>query len=65
MQVKVAPGESAIAAGTRLTAAEEGTVRPLATRTLDGMVVTEGVPVIGVALEAPKDGLVWVLVHPQ
>ncbi|MGB3216193.1 MAG: hypothetical protein WBD79_02225 [Anaerolineae bacterium] len=66
MQVKVAPGESAIAAGTRLTVAANGSVRPLQTRTVDGMIVTEGAPVIGVALEAPdKDGLVWVLVNPQ
>ena len=65
MQVKVAPGESVIAAGTRLTAGADGSVRPLQTRTVDGMVVTEGAPVIGVALEAAKNGLVWVLVNPQ
>ena len=65
MQVKVAPGESAIAAGTRLTAAVDGSVRPLQTRTVEGMVVTEGAPVIGVALEVAKDGLIWVLVNPQ
>ena len=65
MQVKVAPGESAIAAGTRLTAAVDGSVRPLQTRTVEGMVVTEGAPVIGVALEAARDGLIWVLVNPQ
>ena len=29
------------------------------------MVVTEGAPVIGVALEAARDGLVWVFVNPQ
>jgi hypothetical protein len=66
MQVKVAPGESAISAGSRLTAAEGGTVRSMQTRTVGGMIVTEGAPVIGIALEAPdKDGLVWVLVNPQ
>jgi hypothetical protein len=65
MQVKVASGESAISAGTRLTAATDGSVRPLQTRMVDGMVVTEGAPVIGVALEAAKDGKVWVLVNPQ
>ena len=65
MQVKVAPGESAIAAGTRLTAAVDGSVRPLLTRAFEGMVVAEGAPVIGVALEAAGDGLIWVLVNPQ
>ncbi len=65
MQVKVAPGESAVAAGTRLTVAANGSVRPLQTRTVDGMIVTEGAPVVGVALEAARDGLVWVLVNPQ
>lgn len=65
MQVRVAPIESVVAAGARMTAASDGTVRPLATRTVDGMVVSEGAPVLGLALEAPKDGLVWVLVNPQ
>lgn len=65
MQVRTAPGESGITAGERVTAAADGAVRPLATRTVDGMVVGEGAPVLGLALEAPKDGLVWVLVNPQ
>ncbi|HSN77194.1 MAG TPA: hypothetical protein VL334_19155 [Anaerolineae bacterium] len=65
MQVRVAPGEEAIAGGTRLTAAADGAVRPLATRTVDGMVVSEGAPVLGIALEPAKDGVVWVLVNPQ
>ncbi len=44
-----------IVAGQRLTAAErQGHVRALRTRTLEGMVVTEGAPVLGVAL-APLD----------
>ena len=64
-RVKAAPGETAIAAGTRLTVGSDGQVRPLQTRTVEGMVVTEGAPVVGVALEAAKDGLVWVLVNPQ
>ena len=49
-QVKVQDGET-ILAGQRLAAGVDGSVRPLQTRTLDGMVVTDGVPVIGVALE--------------
>ena len=52
-QVKVQDGET-ILAGQRLTAGADGSVRPLQTRTLDGMVVTEGAPVIGVALEPPR-----------
>jgi len=71
MKVKVAPGESTITAGTRLTAAANGSVRQLSTMkvqlaggqgTAD---MLESAPVIGVALEAPKDGMVWVLVNPQ
>ena len=64
-QAKVSPSERAIAVGTRLTAAADGAVRPLQTRTVDGMLVTEGAPVAGVALEPAKDGLVWVLVNPH
>jgi hypothetical protein len=65
MQVKVAPNEGAIAAGMRLAMAVDGAVRPLQTRTVEGMVVSEGAAVIGTALDAAKDGLVWVLVNPQ
>jgi hypothetical protein len=65
MQVRVASNESAIAAGERVTAGADGAVRPLATRTVDGMVVSEGAPALGIALEPAKDGLVWVLVNPQ
>jgi hypothetical protein len=44
-----------IVVGQRLTAAEQpGHVRALRTRTLEGMVVTEGAPVVGIAL-APLD----------
>jgi hypothetical protein len=54
-----------IAAGQRLTAADQpGHVRALQTRTLEGMVVTEGAPVLGIAL-GPLDkdtGLIPVLV---
>ena len=65
MQVKVATGETAIVAGTRLTSAVDGSVQALQTRTVEGMLVTEGAPVVGVALEAARDGLIWVLVNPQ
>jgi len=52
-QVKVAPG-SRINAGDRITASDRaGAVRGLQTRTLDGMVVSESAPTIGIALAAP------------
>jgi hypothetical protein len=68
--VKVQDGE-VIQAGQRLTIAANGRARPLATMkvqlaggqgTAD---MLESAPVIGVALEAAKDGMVWVLVNPQ
>jgi hypothetical protein len=43
--------------GIRLTASSlPGAVRPLRTESLNGMVVTEGAPVIGIALAGPKEG---------
>jgi len=52
-QVKVASG-SRINAGDRVTASDRaGTVRGLQTRTLDGMVISESAPTIGIALAAP------------
>lgn len=55
-EVKVAPGSN-IAAGQRLTASDlEGQARALQTRQVDGMTVTEGAPVIGIALAAPSPG---------
>ena len=55
-QVKVQDGAS-IQPGQRLTASEvAGTVRALRTETLNGMVVSEGAPVIGTALAAPEPG---------
>ena len=60
-RVKVQDGEEVLA-GQRLTAGNGGSVRALQSRTVEGMMVTEGAPVIGVALDAPQDGMVWVLV---
>ena len=60
-----AEGAGPIEAGQRLTLAEvDGTVRPLRTRSLDGMEVTEGTPVVGVAVGAADEdsGLVPVYV---
>jgi hypothetical protein len=55
-QVNVAPG-TAIAAGDRLTAsAVPGTVRPMQSQELNGMVVTEGAQAVGIALAANADG---------
>jgi hypothetical protein len=52
-QVKV-DADAQIAAGDRLTAsAVPGHARPLKTQTLNGMLVTEGAQVIGIALAAP------------
>jgi hypothetical protein len=52
-QVKVAPG-SDIGVGDRMTASDRaGAVRGLQTRTIDGMVVAEGAPTLGIALAAP------------
>ena len=54
--VKVDPG-AAIVAGERLTVASlPGHTRALQTRVLDGMTLSEGAPVIGVALEALAEG---------
>jgi hypothetical protein len=54
--VKIAPGVL-IVPGERLTAASlAGTVRALLTKEIDGMLVTEGAPVIGIALAAPVEG---------
>lgn len=55
-QVKVDP-TAIIAPGDRLTASTlSGAVRALQTETLNGMVVTEGAQVIGLALAAPVPG---------
>jgi hypothetical protein len=54
--VKVEPGIS-ILPGERLTAASlSGTARPLQQQEINGMTVTEGAPVIGIALAAPEPG---------
>ncbi|MCC7355055.1 MAG: hypothetical protein IT330_15025 [Anaerolineae bacterium] len=55
-EVKVDP-DASITVGQRLTAAElPGRVRALRTETLNGMVVTEGAQVVGIALVAPVEG---------
>ena len=55
-EVKVDP-QAVIVAGDRLTAADlPGRVRSLQTRLLDGMIVSEGAQVIGIALTAPTVG---------
>jgi hypothetical protein len=55
-QVKIDPN-AVIAPGDRLTASSlAGLARVLKTETLNGMVVTEGAQVIGIALTAPVEG---------
>lgn len=64
-QVKAQAVTDVIVPGQRLTAAQQpGTARLLRTETLNGMVVSEGAPVIGVALAPvdPATGLVPVFV---
>ena len=53
--VKVAEGVS-VAAGERLTAGQSGGARALKSSVINGMTVTEGAPVIGVALESSSGG---------
>lgn len=54
--VRLAPGAT-VNRGARLTAAEtDGKARSLRTETLNGMKVTEGAPVVGVALEDARGG---------
>ncbi len=60
-QVKV-DGSLPIVAGQRLTTARAGHARALQTRTIEGMTVSEGGPVIGVAL-APSNGSGTIPVH--
>jgi hypothetical protein len=56
-EIKASATKGEIVAGARLTVADEaGHARALQSRTVDGMVVTEGTPVIGVALAAPEPG---------
>ncbi|HSN74096.1 MAG TPA: hypothetical protein VL334_03265 [Anaerolineae bacterium] len=68
--VKVQAGETVLA-GQRLTVAANGRTRPVGTIKVqlaggEGTAdIAESAPVIGVALEAAKEGLVWVLVNPQ
>jgi hypothetical protein len=64
-QVQVQAGE-AIQPGQRLAVGDApGRARALRTVQVEGVRVDESRPSVGVALEAPKDGLVWVLVNPQ
>lgn len=46
-----------VSPGERLTASSiSGAARPLASQEINGMLVTEGAPVIGIALAAPEAG---------
>ncbi len=64
-QVKVKQG-AAIQPGQRVVAAATPChARALRTVWIEGVRVDESGPTLGVALEAPQDGLAWVLVNPQ
>lgn len=68
VQVKASAFNNAIQVGDRLSMDASGVARGLQTRELDGMIITEGAPTIGTALEnleASQDGLIWVLVNPR
>ncbi len=55
-QVKIDPG-AGIVTGQRLTVSDlAGQARALRTATIDGMLVAEGAPALGVALETPVEG---------
>ena len=55
-QVNIAPN-SDIVAGDRLTASEQfGLARSLKSQEINGMLVVEGAPVFGIALETPTEG---------
>ncbi len=56
-QVRLQAGET-VQPGQRLTAGQGGAARALQTRVLDGMVVSEGAPTVGIALEPAADGMV-------
>lgn len=63
-QVKV-DSAATVEAGQRLTVSNQpGHARALRTVQVDGVTLDEGGPTLGVALEAAKDGLVWVMVNP-
>ena len=61
-QVKAAGG---VAAGQRVTVDDVGGVRALRRIVIDGVTLEEGGSSLGMALDAPQDGLLWVLVNVQ
>jgi len=64
-QVQASAPDAPIAVGERLVVNDSGVARLLQTRQLDGMVVREGAPSLGIALQAlpaGREGLIWILV---
>jgi hypothetical protein len=66
MQVKANLADGAIQPGMRLVVSASGTVRALKMVEVEGIVVAESAPQLGIALsELDEQGMVWVLVNPQ
>jgi hypothetical protein len=68
VQARVSALDRAIAPGDLLAVGADGAARPLQTRTIEGMLVSEAAPLVGIALEgvdAGQDGLIWLLVDLQ
>lgn len=66
VQVRASAAFGPVVAGTRLAAGANGLARALQRVEVNGVLVGESVPTLGIALEALRsDGLVWVLVNPQ
>jgi hypothetical protein len=66
IQIRASELGGAISPGLRLTVASDGLARPLQTVEVDGVMLSESAPVIGIALSEPdENGLVWVLLSPQ
>jgi len=68
VQVRVSALDGPIALGDRLAAGPDGPARPLQSRLVDGMRVSEGAPLVGIALEAVdagREALIWLLVDLQ
>jgi hypothetical protein len=62
VQVKAA-GQFAV--GDKLTVNDSGNLRRLSSTKVNGILLTEDAPVLGIALSLLENDLIWVLVNPQ